>query len=86
MAANTHRRRTPLSLGAHAYAEHIGALTGRWREQLGRIRANSAVELILDLLPGIPMLFVGLERALASPTGDTLADPPARHVPHRRRS
>lgn len=28
-------------------------------------------------------LFAGLERALASPTGDTATAPPTRRVPHR---
>ncbi|MCU1400342.1 MAG: filamentation induced by cAMP protein Fic [Acidimicrobiales bacterium] len=114
-------------------AGKIAALDARWREQLGRVRANSAVELLLDLLPGAPVitvdsaarligrsemrtgeainrleaagvlrqrnigrqryrvfeaadvvdLFTGLERALASPTGDTVAEPPTRRVPRR---
>ncbi|CAB4364432.1 MAG: hypothetical protein F2681_10220 [Actinobacteria bacterium] len=36
----------------------IEALDARWREQLGRIRANSATELLLDLLPGVPVITV----------------------------
>jgi Fic family protein len=118
---------------AEAYAAKIDTLDARWREQLGRVRANSAVELILDLLPGVPVitvdtaarligrsemrtgeavnrleaagvlrqrnvgrqryrvfeaadvvdLFTGLERALASPTGDTATAPPTRRVPRR---
>ena len=121
---------------AESYASKIEALDARWREQLGRVRANSAVELILDLLPGVPVitvdsaarllgrsemrtgeainrleaaavlrqrnvgrqryrvfeaadvvdLFTGLERALASPTGNTAAAPPTRRVPHLTRS
>lgn len=27
-----------------------------WREQLGRVRANSAVELLLGLLAGVPVI------------------------------
>ena len=115
---------------AEAYAGKIEALDTRWREQLGRVRANSAVELILDLLPGVPVitvdsaarliarsemrtgdainrleaagvlrqrnvgrqryrvfeatdvidLFTGLERALASPSGNTATAPPARRA------
>jgi Fic family protein len=118
---------------AEAYATRIEALDARWREQLGRVRANSAVELLLDVLPGVPVitvesaaqligrsemrtgeainrleaagvlrqrnigrqryrvfeagdvveLFTGLERALASPTGDTATAAPKRRVPRR---
>ncbi len=118
---------------AESYASRIEALDARWRAQLGRVRANSAVELLLDLLPGVPVitidraarligrsamrtgeavnrleaagvlrqrnvgrqryrvfeaadvvdLFTGLERALASASGDTATAPPTRRVPHR---
>lgn len=118
---------------AESYAGRIEALDARWRERLGRVRANSAVELLLDLLPGVPVitvdsaarligrsemrtgeavkrleaagilrqrnigrqryrvfeaadvvdLFTGLERALASPTGDTATAAPTRRVPRR---
>ncbi len=121
---------------AESYAGKIEALDARWREQLGPIRANSAVELLLDLLPGVPVvtvdsaarligrsemrtgeainrleaagvlhqrnvgrqryrvfeaadvvdLFTGLERTLASPTGNTASAPPTRRVPRRARS
>jgi Fic family protein len=120
---------------AESYAGKIEALDARWRAQLGRVRANSAVELLLDLLPGVPVitvdsaarligrsemrtgeainrleaagvlrqrnigrqryrvfeaadvvdLFTGLERALASPTGDTATAAPNRRVPPRVR-
>ncbi len=116
---------------AQSYALQIDALTSRWRRQLGRVRANSAVDLLLERLPGVPLLtvdsaarltgrsamrageavnrlvaagilsqrntgrqryrvfeatdvvnlFTGLERALASPTGNTVTDPPTRPVP-----
>jgi Fic family protein len=118
---------------AEAYAIKIETLDARWRDQLGRVRANSAVELLLDVLPGVPVitvesaarligrsemrtgeavnrleaagilrqrnvgrqryrvfeaadvvdLFTGLERALASPTGNTATAAPARRVPRR---
>lgn len=118
---------------AEAYANEIDTLDARWRDQLGRVRANSAVELLLDVLPGVPVitvesaarligrsemrtgeavnrleaagvlrqrnvgrqryrvfeaadvvdLFTGLERALASPTGNTATAAPARRVPRR---
>ena len=116
---------------AESYAGKIEALDALWRDQLGRVRANSAVELLLDLLPGVPVitvdsaagligrsemrtgeavnrleaagvvrqrnvgkqryrvfeaadvvdLFSGLERALASPMGNTGTAPPTRRVP-----
>jgi Fic family protein len=43
---------------AESYAGEIEALDARWRERLGRVRANSAVELLLDLLPGVPVITV----------------------------
>ncbi|MGE0305929.1 MAG: Fic family protein [Acidimicrobiia bacterium] len=120
---------------AQAYAAQIRTLDEAWRETIGRVRANSAVDRLLDLLPGVPVitvesaarligrsemrtgdaitrlleagvlrqrnigkqryrvfeatdvieLFTGLERALASPTGDTTAAPPTRLVPRRAR-
>jgi Fic family protein len=43
---------------AEAYAARIDDLDNRWRDLLGRVRSNSAVELILALLPGVPMITV----------------------------
>lgn len=43
---------------AQSYAGKIEALDTRWRERLGRVRANSAAELLLDLLPGVPVITV----------------------------
>ena len=118
---------------AEPYATKIDALDAAWRERLGRVRANSAVELLLEVLPGVPVitvetaarligrsemrtgeavnrleaagvlrqrnvgrqryrvfeaadvvdLFTGLERALASLTGNTATTPPTRRVPRR---
>jgi len=118
---------------ADTYAERIDALETAWRQRLGRVRANSAVDLLLDLLPGVPVitvesaagligrsqmrtgaavnrlrvagilrqrnigrqryrvfeatdvidLFTGLERALASPTGNTTTEPATRRMPRR---
>ena len=118
---------------AEAYAARIDTLDAQWREQLGRVRANSASDLLLAVLPGVPVitvesaarligrsgmrtgdainrleaagvlrqrnvgrqryrvfeasdvvdLFTGLERALASPVGDTAIELPTRRVPHR---
>jgi Fic family protein len=118
---------------AHTYSTKIAALDKHWKEKLGKVRANSAAERLLEILPGIPVftvetaarligrsemrtgdainrleeagvlrqrnvgrqryrvfeatdvidLFTGLERALASPTGDTAIAPPTRRVPSR---
>ena len=118
---------------AQAYASRIDDLVEQWRNDLGAIRKSSAVGLLLDVLPGVPLLtvdsaarlidrsdvaagsavnrlaeagiliqrnigrqryrifeapevlelFTSLERALASPTGDTATEPPIRPVPRR---
>jgi Fic family protein len=118
---------------AQAYASQIDALVEHWRSALGAIRNGSALELLLDVLPGVPLLtvdsaarltdrsdvaagsavnrlaeagilvqrnigkqryrifeapevlelFTSLERALASPTGDTATAAPVRPVPRR---
>lgn len=118
---------------AQAYASQIDDVVEHWRRVLGSIRRGSALDLLLDVLPGVPLvtvesaarltdrsdvaagsavnrlaeagiliqrnigrqryrifeapevleLFTSLERALASPTGDTATDPPVRPVPNR---
>lgn len=128
-ATATHRA----CVDAERYADQIDTMTGRWREQLGRVRAHSSVDVLLGVLPGVPILsvataagvigrskarttdavnalaaagilrqrnvgkkryrvfeaadvldlFTGLERALASPTGNTATAPPGRRVPAR---
>ncbi|QDU65092.1 Fic family protein [Engelhardtia mirabilis] len=120
---------------AERYGDQLTELTARWRETLGRVRANSATDRLLRVLPGVPILtvesasrlvgrtrprtaeainrlvdagileqrnigreryrvfeareilelFTGLERALASPVGDTRLEPPNRPVPRRPR-
>ncbi len=118
---------------AQAYAADIDDLVEHWGGTLGTVRKGSAVDLLLDVLPGVPLLtvesaarltersdvaagsavnrlveagiliqrniekqryrifeapevlelFTSLERALASPTGDTATEPPVRPVPRR---
>jgi Fic family protein len=118
---------------AQAYASQIDDLVEHWRGTLGAFRKGSALDLLLDVLPGVPLLtvdsaarlidrsdvaagsavnrlaeagiltqrnigkqryrifeapevlelFTSLERALASPTGDTATEPPVRPVPRR---
>jgi Fic family protein len=118
---------------AERFAAEIDEMTSGWRERRGRVRANSAIDRIIDVLPGAPIvtvesaarlidrstvrtgeainrlvesgvlgqlnigrqryrvfeatdvlrLFTGLERALASPTGNTQHEPPTRPLPAR---
>ena len=120
---------------AQAYASPIDDLVENWRAALGATRKGSAVDLLLNVLPGVPLitvdsaarmidrskvaagsainrlaeagivtqrnigrqryrvfeapavleLFTSLERALASPTGDTATASPVRPVPRRQR-
>jgi len=116
---------------AQTYASRINHVANQWRHTLGAVRSESALDLLVGVLPGVPLvtvqsaahlidrsevatgaainrltdagilaqrnigkqryrifeapavleLFTALERALASPTGDTLTDPPTRPVP-----
>ncbi len=118
---------------AQAYARRIDRLVDHWRTNLGAIRKGSALDLLIEVLPGIPLMTVAsaaelinrsdvaasgainrlldtgiliqrnvgkkryrifespvvlnllttLERALASPTGDTATDAAVRLVPRR---
>jgi Fic family protein len=43
---------------ADAFEERIQRLESTWRERLGRVRANSAADLVLRALPGAPILTV----------------------------
>jgi Fic family protein len=130
-AVATHRA----CVDAQRYADEIDAMASEWRRRLGRVRAGSGTELLLEVLPGAPVvtvesatkligrstaraadavnalvaagilrqrnvgcqryrvfeapdvldLFTDLERALASPAGDTRAAAPNRLAPDRRR-
>jgi Fic family protein len=117
---------------AQIYAARIDELVHQWRTNVGTVRKGSAVDLLIDVLPGVPLLTVEsaaglvnrsdvaagaainrlveagiltqrnigkqryrvfeaptvlelftLERALASPTGDTATVGPVRPVPRR---
>ena len=118
---------------AETYVKRVEMLDATWRTRLGGVRASSAVDRLLRVLPGVPILtvdsaarlidrsvmrtgeavnrladagilrqrdttrqryrvfeaddvvglFVGLDRALASPTGDTATDPPVRAAARR---
>lgn len=43
---------------ADAFEARVQILEGAWRERLGRVRANSAADLLLRRLPGAPILTV----------------------------
>ena len=43
---------------AEAYAAGIRSLEAHWRDRLGTVRARSATERLLDLLPGVPVITV----------------------------
>ncbi len=116
---------------AQSYASRIDKLVEQWRVSLATVRKGSALDLLIEVLPGVPLmtvesaaglinrsgvaaggainrlveagillqrnvgkqryrifeapavldLFTSLERALASPTGDTATKPPVRPVP-----
>jgi Fic family protein len=71
---------------AEAFERRVAELQDDWRARLGRVRKNSAIDLLLDALPGASELidnFTALERQLASPDGDTRGSPPSRRVPAR---
>jgi Fic family protein len=43
---------------AETFEEHVARLQQRWRERLGRVRANSATDLLLCAIPGAPILTI----------------------------
>ncbi len=43
---------------AHAFESEVAGITAKWRGKLGRVRAGSAVELIVAALPAAPILTV----------------------------
>ena len=43
---------------AETFEQRVSALQGRWRQRLGRVRAKSAVDLLIRALPGAPILTV----------------------------
>jgi len=43
---------------AEMFEQRVSALQGRWRERLGRVRANSSADLLIRALPGAPIVTV----------------------------
>ena len=66
---------------AETFEQRVTALQGRWRERLGKVRANSAADLLIGALPGAPIVTVN---GAAGPTGDTRSARPTRRVPQRQ--
>lgn len=59
-ATATHRA----CMDADRYADQIDVMTSRWRARLGRVRASSSTELLLQILPGAPVVSVESASAL----------------------
>ena len=53
---------------AETFERRVSALQGRWRERLGRVRAKSAVDLLIGALPGVPIVTVNGAAALIGRT------------------
>jgi len=49
---------------AEAYEQRVAAVQQAWRRRLGRVRANSAVDWLIDALPGAPIVTVQSAAAL----------------------
>jgi Fic family protein len=48
---------------ARLYEDSVSELQARWRSQIGRVRRGSAVDLLLGILPGVPVLTAGTAAA-----------------------
>jgi Fic family protein len=49
---------------AEQYEQRVAELQASWRERLGRVRANSAADLLINALPGAPIVTVQSAAAL----------------------
>ena len=49
---------------AEAYERRVAEVQAAWREALGKVRANSAVDVLVDALPGTPVITVRSAAAL----------------------
>ena len=49
---------------AESYQRRVGEVQAEWRERLGRVRAGSATDLLIDALPGAPIVTVQSAAAL----------------------
>ena len=51
---------------AEAYEERVAEVQQAWRDQLGKVRKNSAVDVLIDALPAAPILTVQSAAALVN--------------------
>lgn len=49
---------------AETYEQRVAEVQAAWREALGRVRANSAADLLINALPGVPVITVRSAAAL----------------------
>jgi Fic family protein len=49
---------------AETYEQRVAEVQAAWRKALGRVRANSAVDVLIDALPGAPVITVQSAAAL----------------------
>ena len=54
---------------AQIYATRIDELVNQWRSSLGTVRQGSALDLLIDVLPGVPLLTVGTVTQLIDRSG-----------------
>jgi Fic family protein len=57
---------------AEAYERRVAVIQAAWREALGRVRANSAVDLLIKALPGAPLITVQSAAALIGRSGQAV--------------
>jgi hypothetical protein len=43
---------------AEAFEQRVAKLQAKWRDRLGRVRANSAADLLIRAIPGAPIVTV----------------------------
>lgn len=53
---------------AHLYEQQVGEIRERWRSRLGRVRSGSAAGLLIEALPGAPVLTVQSAASLINRT------------------
>lgn len=53
---------------AHLFEQQVREIQERWRSRLGRVRSGSAVELLIEALPGAPVLTVQSAASLINRT------------------
>lgn len=65
---------------AEIYEQRVAEVEARWREKLGKVRANSAVDLLIGALPGAPVVTVQSAAALIDRSAQAVNEAIARLV------